>query len=304
VTTLGAVFVPQFPPERLRGVARAADEAGLEELWLWEDCFKESGIAAAAAALAWTERLRVGVGLLPVPLRNVALTAMELATMHRLFPDRFSVAVGHGVQGWMEQVGARVESPMTLLREYVSALRALLGGETVTVSGRYVRLDRVALDWPPPSAPAILAGAVGPRSLRLSGEVADGTVLVSSTTPDGVREARALVNEGRAAGDARGAGPSQRSLAGEVTGGHRVVLFAHAATGPDAAARLAGYQKRWGMEPGKVGVAGDAAAVAAAVRSWAAAGADTVVLEPTDDDPDPEGFVRFVGAEVRPLVAG
>jgi alkanesulfonate monooxygenase SsuD/methylene tetrahydromethanopterin reductase-like flavin-dependent oxidoreductase (luciferase family) len=290
MTVLGAIFLPMHPPERLRAVARAADEAGLEELWLWEDCFKESGIAAAAAALAWTERLRVGVGLLPVPLRNVALTAMELATMHRLFPDRFTVAVGHGVQGWMGQVGARVESPMTLLREYVTALRALLRGEEVTVSGRYVRLDGVKLDWPPPSGAAVLAGAVGPRTLRLSGEVADGTVLVSSTTTDGVRRARALVDEGRAAG--------------QVTGDHRVVLFAHAATGPDAQARLAAYQQRWGEEPGRFGVAGDAATVAAAVRGWAAAGADTVVLEPTDDDPDLEGFMRFVGTEVRPLVEG
>jgi hypothetical protein len=34
-------------------VASAAEDAGLEELWLWEDCFWESGIASAAAALAW-----------------------------------------------------------------------------------------------------------------------------------------------------------------------------------------------------------------------------------------------------------
>jgi alkanesulfonate monooxygenase SsuD/methylene tetrahydromethanopterin reductase-like flavin-dependent oxidoreductase (luciferase family) len=85
MTALGAVFLPQLSPERLRDVARAADDAGLQELWLWEDCFWESGIASAAAALAWTERLHIGVGLLPVPLRNVALTAMEVATLHRLF---------------------------------------------------------------------------------------------------------------------------------------------------------------------------------------------------------------------------
>jgi alkanesulfonate monooxygenase SsuD/methylene tetrahydromethanopterin reductase-like flavin-dependent oxidoreductase (luciferase family) len=289
MTILGAIFLPQLPPERLRTIARAADDAGLEELWLWEDCFRESGIAAAAAVLAWTERLRVGVGLLPVPLRNVALTAMELATMHRLFPDRLSVGVGHGVQDWMGQVGARVESPMTLLREYVTALRALLRGEQVTVSGRYVRLDRVALDWPPPSAPAVLAGAVGPRSLRLAGEVADGTILTSGNTPDAVRRARALVEAGRASGDPGGT--------------HQVVLFAHAATGPDAAERLAADQRRWGIEPADgVGVAGDAPPVAAAVRRWAEAGADVVVLQPTEDDPDPEGFVRFVATEVRPLV--
>src|SRR5688572_1057471 len=57
VTVLGAVFLPQLPPERLRSVVRAAEESGLEELWLWEDCFRESGIATASAALAWSERL-------------------------------------------------------------------------------------------------------------------------------------------------------------------------------------------------------------------------------------------------------
>jgi alkanesulfonate monooxygenase SsuD/methylene tetrahydromethanopterin reductase-like flavin-dependent oxidoreductase (luciferase family) len=47
---------------------------------------------------------------------------------------------------------------------------------------------------------------------------------------------------------------------------------------------------------------GDAAAVAEAVRRFAAAGADTVVLQPTPDDPDPEHFVRFAALEVAPLV--
>ena len=116
MTTVGAVFLPQFPPERLRSVAEAADEAGLAQLWLWEDCFWEGGIASAAAALAWTERLQVGVGLLPVPLRNVAVAAMEMTTLHRMFPGRPLIGVGHGVQDWMGQVGARAESPLTLLR--------------------------------------------------------------------------------------------------------------------------------------------------------------------------------------------
>jgi alkanesulfonate monooxygenase SsuD/methylene tetrahydromethanopterin reductase-like flavin-dependent oxidoreductase (luciferase family) len=49
----------------------------------------------------------------PERLRNVALTAMETAMLHRLFPGRVTVGVGHGVQDWMGQVGARVESPLT-----------------------------------------------------------------------------------------------------------------------------------------------------------------------------------------------
>lgn len=283
------MFLPQLPPERLRSVARAADEAGLDELWLWEDCFLESGITAAVAALAWTQRLTVGVGLLPVPLRNVAITAMELATVHRLFPGRARVGVGHGVQDWMGQVGARVESPMTLLREQLTALRALLGGERVTTKGRYVELAGVALDWPPAAAPELLAGATGDRTLRLSGEAADGTILTGGTTVEQVRRARRLIDEGRARGGR--------------TGSHPVVVYLHAATGPDAAARLERERVGWRYDTmaGR-SASGDAYAVAEAVRAWAAAGADTVVLQPTPDDPDPEGFMAFVAQEVAPLV--
>ncbi|MER6407512.1 LLM class flavin-dependent oxidoreductase [Streptomyces viridosporus] len=290
MTTLGAVFRPQLAPERLRSVARLADEAGLDELWLWEDCFREGGISTAAAALAWTERVRIGVGLLPVPLRNVAVTAMEAATLHRMFPGRALLGVGHGVQDWMGQVGARVESPVTLLREHLVALRGLLRGERITTHGRYVELDDVALDWPPEHEVEVLAGATGPRTVRLTGEAADGTILTATTSPEGVRRARRLIDEGRAA-------------AGRGTGPHRVVVYLLAATGPGAGERLRAelIAEGVGGEP-DLGVAGDAGAVAKAVQRLAEAGADSVVLQPTGDEPDPEGFVRFVAEDVRPLV--
>ena len=183
---IGVVFPPWYPPEQLRDAARAAEETGVDQLWLWEDCFKESGIAAAAASLAWTERLTVAIGLVPAPLRNVALLAMEVATLERLFPGRFVPVVGHGVQSWMGQVGGRVESPLTLLREYVVALSRLLAGEAVTTSGRYVSLDAVALDWPPQQPVPVLGGGVGPRTLELLGEVASGVLLDSRNSPTDV----------------------------------------------------------------------------------------------------------------------
>ncbi|MDH6220210.1 LLM class flavin-dependent oxidoreductase [Streptomyces pseudovenezuelae] len=314
MTGLGAVFRPQLPPERLRSVARLADETGLEELWLWEDCFREGGISTAAAALAWTERVRIGVGLLPVPLRNVAVTAMEAAALHRMFPGRPILAVGHGVQDWMGQVGARVESPVTLLREHLVALRALLAGERVTTSGRYVKLDDVALDWPPAEPVPVLAGATGPRSLRLAGEAADGTVLTASTPPEGVRRARQLIDEGieQRVGQGIGQGIAQgidqrREAADPATAipshDHQVVVYLLAATGIDAPARLRAELAAEGVESvPDLGVAGDAGAVAKAVQRLADAGADTVIIQPTGDEPDPEGFVRFVAEEVRPLV--
>ncbi|MGH3744576.1 MAG: LLM class flavin-dependent oxidoreductase [Mycobacteriales bacterium] len=201
MTTLGVIFPPDLAPERLRPVATAADRAGLQQLWLWEDCFAESGIACAAAALGWTERITVGIGLLPVPLRNVALAAMEVASLQRLFPGRVVTAVGHGVQSWMGQAGAAVESPMTLLREHVVALRALLDGGTVTTSGRYVTLSDVTLAWPPATPTPLLVGAVGDRTLQLAGELGDGVILTGATTPDSLRAALPRLREGAARGD-------------------------------------------------------------------------------------------------------
>src|SRR3954470_13126141 len=172
--TTGVVFRPQQPPEALRTAVLAAEQAGVEELWLWEDCFLEGGLTTTAAALACSERIRVGIGLLPVPFRNAAVLAMEVATLARLFPDRLLVTLGHGIQDWMRQVGAAFDSPMTLLRETTVAVRDLLDGAAVDVDGRYVRLHDVRLDLPPPRPPALYIGGRGPRTVRLAGGGSDG----------------------------------------------------------------------------------------------------------------------------------
>ena len=198
MVTLGVIFPPSQPPERLRPVATAADQADLDELWVWEDCFAESGAATAAAALAWTERIHVGIGIMPVPLRNVALTAMEVATLARLFPGRVHPGIGHGVLDWMGQVGARAGSPLRLLREYGTALRRLLDGETVTTRGGYVTLDEVRLAWPPSPPPPLLVGATRAKTLALAGEVADGVIFGGGTTAEQLGRGIQVATEARA----------------------------------------------------------------------------------------------------------
>ena len=60
------------------------------------------------------------------------------------------------------------------------------------------------------------------------------------------------------------------------------------------------HERRYAMDD--PGVAGDAKAVAAGLERWVEAGATTVVLQPTADEPDLEGFLRFAAEEVRPLL--
>jgi alkanesulfonate monooxygenase SsuD/methylene tetrahydromethanopterin reductase-like flavin-dependent oxidoreductase (luciferase family) len=195
---IGVVFRPDFRPDTLRETASAAERAGVAELWLWEDCFLQGGIAAAAVALASSESLTVGLGVLPAPLRNVVTTAMEIATLDAMFPGRIRVGIGHGVQDWMRQAGAAVASPMTLMREYVTALSDLLAGQSVTVDGRYVRLTDVRLDWAPQQRVPVLIGGTGPKTLGLAGEIADGVILDARYTVATLRDALAHVASGRA----------------------------------------------------------------------------------------------------------
>ena len=286
MTSLGVTFRPQRAPEELRGVAETADAAGVDELWLWEDCFEESGVASAAAALAWTERLHVGIGILPVPLRNPALAAMEIASLARMFGARVHVGVGHGVLEWMAQVDAKVASPMTLLREYVTALQALLAGETVSNDGEHVRLREVTLGWPPAPKPALSVGGVKPKTVALAGELGDGLIMTGGNSIDDLVSARALVDR------ARGARPGRcRITAPLVT-----------TPGADGEQRYRAEMRQWGHDPDlDAGAWGDADAIAAAVRRWAGAGADAVVLQPTADQ-DPVEFARFAGEQVRPLI--
>ena len=275
MTTIGAIFLPSNPPETLPAVARAADAAGLDELWLWEDCFLNGGLTAMTAALAVTENLRVGVGIMPVPFRNVASLAMELATLGRLYGDRALPGIGHGVQEWMGQVGNRAASPLTLLREYATALRSLLAGETVTVDGRYVKLDGVKLDWPPATPPVLSVAAGGPKTIALAGEVGDAVVLSG------------------------GSSPAMVAAAAEVVTDAEITVFLPALTGPGAADKLAADALVYKTD--YPGASGSPAEIAAVVGEFTAAGASRVILQPVPGE-DPVAYVRWVAEEIVPLV--
>ncbi|HEX4251677.1 MAG TPA: LLM class flavin-dependent oxidoreductase [Pseudonocardia sp.] len=189
--SIGVVAPPDLAVDQFMPFAHRAEQLGFDELWVVEDCFYRGGIAQAAVALARTERIRVGVGILPAGARNPAFACLDLATLANLFPGRLLVGIGHGMPRWMRQTGAWPASPLTLLREYLDAVRSILAGERVTVDGDYVRLRDVRLEGPAPRVvPPVFAGVRGPRSLAVSAELADGTILAEPVTPEYLRAVR------------------------------------------------------------------------------------------------------------------
>lgn len=265
---IGVMYDRDWDPAGLPEFARRAEALGVDDLWVVEDLGWNGGVTGAAVALGATHRLRVGIGIAPAPLRSPALLAMELATLARVFPGRLVAGIGHGVREWMVQVGVAPRSPLALLEETITSVRALLRGERVELTGREVRLDGVKLVHPPTEVPPVVAGVVRPRSLELSGRVADGTLIAEGHGPRDLERIRELTGKGGAGSD------------------HILTVFAFACVGddPDEVARTLhphteGHGAWLGRPQDEVfTVSGDAAEAASGIRELAAAGADTVVL--------------------------
>ncbi len=176
-------FDRSFPAAAVVEYGRRLESVGIQQLWIIEDCFFTAGVSLAATALAVTDELTVGIGIMPAVARNPAITAMEIATLGNIAPGRFVAGIGHGVQEWMGQMGARTPSPLTTLDETVTVVKRLLAGEEVTFAGREVTLDAVRLDQPPTTVPPVVAGVQQEKSLALAGRVADGVILVEGAGP-------------------------------------------------------------------------------------------------------------------------
>ncbi|KOU56877.1 5,10-methylene tetrahydromethanopterin reductase [Streptomyces sp. MMG1533] len=272
---IGVMYDRDWAPEGLPGFARQAEALGVDDLWVVEDLGWNGGVSAAAVALGATERIRVGIGITPAPLRSPALLAMELATLARVFPGRLVAGIGHGVRGWMVSVGVAPSSPLALLEETITAVRALLRGERVELAGRELRLDGVQLVHPPAEPPPVVAGVVRPRSLELSGRVADGTVITEGHGPRDLENTRALTAKGGATAD------------------HTLTVLSFCCVGedPDQVARTLhphteGHGAWLGRPQQEVfTVSGKPAEAAAHLHELATAGADTVVLRIVGPEP-------------------
>ncbi|MEM7095453.1 MAG: LLM class flavin-dependent oxidoreductase [Actinomycetota bacterium] len=307
---LGICFHREEPAASVVGRARQAEALGFDEFWVIEDCFYTTGVTLAAAALTATSEIDVGIGIMPVVARNPAITAMEIATLAELAPGRLQAGLGHGVQFWMEQMSARVASPLTVLEETFTAVRGLLEGEELTVEGRYVSLDKVALHTPPSVVPPLLAGVRGPKSMEIAARCGDGVVLADFVGADYVRQVREQLSAAGGRDDHRvtvfasvAAAPTEDVAAGIR---HEVAYFlAEVAGMAPASLQAVAWWDEFEARAGEVGWVEAAQALSpqqwndisgvgtidgahAYVESLRDAGADAVCFFPNPDEPTPD----------------
>lgn len=178
-------------------LARRAEELGYDAFLLAEGWGSDAGVLLGTIA-ARTHRIRLGTGVLNVWGRSPAGIAMLATSLDAVSGGRFVLGLGAGSPQLAEGLhGQRFLAPVARLEAVAREVRGLLeGGRTTLLPGSVHRPVRLAGE-PRPGIPLHLAG-LGPRAIRLAGELADAWypfLLPRSALADGV----ALLREGAAA---------------------------------------------------------------------------------------------------------
>ena len=170
-------------PHDVAGLAKLAEDVGLESVWVSETWGSDATVLAAWIA-AHTSRIAIGTGVLQMPARTPAAAAMAALTLDHLSGGRLRFGLGVSgpqvVEGWH---GVPFGSPLSRTREYVTLVRAALARtEPLTLDGEVYHL-------PVPGGPGkplktnvvplradvpIYLAAMGPRNVALAVEIADG----------------------------------------------------------------------------------------------------------------------------------
>jgi F420-dependent oxidoreductase-like protein len=157
--------------------ARQAAEAGVASAWFGQR-FDVDSVALAGFVGREVPGLAVGSSVVPVYGRHPLTVAGAAQTTQAATGGRYTLGLGLGAKAFVEPVfGERHDRPVLRLREFLTALRAAVETGSVDVAG-----ETLVARTPMPASVAggsplpVVVAAMGPQALRVTGELADGTL--------------------------------------------------------------------------------------------------------------------------------
>jgi F420-dependent oxidoreductase-like protein len=167
-------------------LARSAESAGYESVWVTHGSGRDSFLVLSAYAAA-TSRIGIGNGVVPIYPRHPSVMAQEALTLAEASGGRFRLGIGVSHKPSMEAaLGLTLTDPLAVMREYVAVLRGAMASGA-QFEGKHYRVQWSMMIPKRPAAPPLLLAALSSRMLELAGEIADGVVLWLCT-PRYIRE--------------------------------------------------------------------------------------------------------------------
>ncbi len=162
------------------------------------ESFYRDGFALASAIAQNTERIQFGTSVMPIYTRTPFQLAMGTATLQEISNGRVGfLGLGVGYRARTEQFfGLKQANRIERMREYVDIIRKLLSGDDSSFHGKFFDYDGFPrLSHEPLNIP-IYFGSSAAQMLELAGEIADGVILNSISTPEYVKFARERIAAG------------------------------------------------------------------------------------------------------------
>ncbi len=161
-----------------------AETLGYGDVWLTEHHFCEDGHAPsilplAAAVAVRTERIRIGTGVLLLPLHNAVRVAEDGATIDILSNGRFELGVGVGYRPQeFAGLGYDIADRAGLINEGLEIIRRLWEGETLSFAGQHYKIDNAKLAPGPVQRPRppLWVGGFAPVAARRAARLGDGYI--------------------------------------------------------------------------------------------------------------------------------
>ena len=201
MTTPAAIYLQDAHPIR-EGMefVKYAEAKGFDAVWQADSRLVRDAVVPMAAFAAVTDTIKIGSGVVDCWTRNPARLASTFSTLDDLAPGRVILGIGAWWDPLAAKVGIQRDGPLRVMREVVTAVRALLHNETVSFDGQYVHLDGVELDYVyqerRPKHVPIYIGATGMKMMELTGAIADGVVLNYLVSPEYNQQAIAALQVG------------------------------------------------------------------------------------------------------------
>lgn len=154
--------------------ATEAEAAGFTSLWYPGSMFGDPLVGMALAGRA-TSSIEIGVAVLQTYACHPVLQATRLVSVSTAIGRGITVGIGPSHDVAIERMGLSYANAGRHTEEYMRVLAPLLRGQDVDFEGEDFRVHAAGMATPAPVS--VLLGALGPRLLRVAGEIADGTIL-------------------------------------------------------------------------------------------------------------------------------
>jgi len=198
---IGVMQLTMEPLDEMLASARVMDEAGMDTVWLAEayPWWRKHGIEARSSTVVsalmarHTERLTIGWGIISPFTRHPVQVAMDARVVQEAAgPGRFIIGFGTS-KIFLNNAGMQTNKTLGPMRDAVEIVRGVLGGQPFEYTGSTWNASVPGLQDAadaPRGVPPVYVAATAPKMQELAGEIADGCLTPSITTPPFVRYTR------------------------------------------------------------------------------------------------------------------